>query len=321
MKQEREQTPPPGIAASLRAGFEFTSRHPGLLILPVALDCLYWIGPRLQASALLGGWFDTWQAQIVSLGLLPGEALAPLADAIQSFNLTAQAATPFLGVPALMGGFTPVVTPISPAVVQLTSWAQFLGIWALCLAAGVALGALYFTGLTQLLWPGAPDGPARARRLARNIGQFFYLALTLALIVLAVYIPFSLFVFFVALVAPGLVLVGGVLASGLLMWLVILLGFSLPAMLVERLPAPRAVWRSAQVIRRYPSQSILMLALVLLIGRTVALLWRLADSGSWLTLVSIIGQAFIMTSLLSALFIFYAECARRDVAARLETPV
>lgn len=321
MNHEREQTPPPGITASLRAGFEFTSRHPGLLILPVALDCLYWIGPRIQANALLGPWFDGWRAQIISLGILESEALTPLANAIQNFNLTSQAAVPFLGAPALMAGFTPAVTPINPAVVQLTHWGQFAGVWGLCLAAGLALGALYFTNLTQLLLHGASAGPGWGRRLARNIAQFFYLALTLALTLLAVYIPFSLFIFFLTLVAPGLVLASGVLASGLLMWLVVFLGFTLPALLVEGHSAPRAVWRSVQMIRRDPSQSILMLALVLLIGRTVALLWRLADSGSWLTLVSIIGQAFIMTALLSALFIFYAERARRDIVARLETAV
>jgi hypothetical protein len=191
----------------------------------------------------------------------------------------------------------------------------------LCLAAGLILGALYFSGLTHALLQGGSAAPGWGRRLGRNIAQFFYLALTLLLALLAVYIPFSLFVFFLAALAPGLALAGGVLASGLLMWLVVFLGFSLPALLVEGLPAPRALWRSVALIRRFPSQSILMLALVLLIGRTVGLLWRLADSGSWLTLISIIGQAFIMTSLLSALFIFYTECARRGLATRLETSV
>ena len=47
-----EFPPPPGIMGSLRAGFDAVSRHVGLILLPLVLDLLLWLGPRLSVSGL-----------------------------------------------------------------------------------------------------------------------------------------------------------------------------------------------------------------------------------------------------------------------------
>jgi hypothetical protein len=48
-----ELPPPPGVMGSLRAGFDAVSRHVALILLPMALDVLLWLGPRFSVDGLL----------------------------------------------------------------------------------------------------------------------------------------------------------------------------------------------------------------------------------------------------------------------------
>ena len=49
-----DQTPPlPGIIATLTTGFEFTTRHVWLIIIPIVLDIFYWLGPRLNITLIV----------------------------------------------------------------------------------------------------------------------------------------------------------------------------------------------------------------------------------------------------------------------------
>jgi hypothetical protein len=50
-----------------------------------------------------------------------------------------------------------------------------------------------------------------------------------------------------------------------------------------------------------------LLITVLIINSGMNFLWHLADDGSWLTLVSIAGHAFITTALAVAIFVFYRD--------------
>ncbi len=322
MMQNRDKTlAPPTLSTTLKAGFELTTRHPWLLALPVALDCLYWIGPRLGAASLLTPWLNQWQAQVLALGLVDASALTLLTDAAQSFNVITQIAVPFLGVPALMGGLTPPTTPVTPLVLPVTDWGAFLAAWAGCLLLGLLLGGVYFSLMAAVVAHGEVQREGFGRILLRNCLRHLSLAGLLFLILLAGYLPLAFFLTLLALISPGLVLVGVAVASGLLLWLIVSLAFSLPGLFLDRLSAPRALLNSVQFIRRSFSRAILLPALALLIGRTVGMLWRVAGAGSWLTLVSIVGQAFILTSLLNALFIFYREQTRLTAAPMPELTV
>jgi hypothetical protein len=61
-----------------------------------------------------------------------------------------------------------------------------------------------------------------------------------------------------------------------------------------------------------------LLFLLFVIGNGTAILWRLADDGSWLTAASIAGHAFIRTGLMISLFVFYKYLLRQ---LPLEPPI
>jgi hypothetical protein len=46
--------PPPGVIGALRAGFDVVASHVVLIVMPLLLDVLLWLGPRLSVERLLG---------------------------------------------------------------------------------------------------------------------------------------------------------------------------------------------------------------------------------------------------------------------------
>ena len=50
--------PPPGVVGSLRAGFDAIAANLSVVLLPLALDLLLWLGPRLRVDRILLAAFD-----------------------------------------------------------------------------------------------------------------------------------------------------------------------------------------------------------------------------------------------------------------------
>ena len=53
-----ELPPPPGVMGSLRDGFYTVSSHVWLILLPLLLDVLLWLGPRLSVGTLVNPFFE-----------------------------------------------------------------------------------------------------------------------------------------------------------------------------------------------------------------------------------------------------------------------
>jgi len=49
--------PPPGVFGSLKAGFDVVSNRVALILLPLGLDLLLWLGPHLSVDGLLSPYF------------------------------------------------------------------------------------------------------------------------------------------------------------------------------------------------------------------------------------------------------------------------
>ena len=69
----------------------------------------------------------------------------------------------------------------------------------------------------------------------------------------------------------------------------------------------RATLESFQILRRNMLAALAMLLMMLVISRALDWLLLLAEDGSWFTLVSILGHAFVSTALVAATFIFYRD--------------
>jgi hypothetical protein len=101
-----------------------------------------------------------------------------------------------------------------------------------------------------------------------------------------------------------LVLIGG---SVLFMWVFIYLSFSIYILLFGGQSALRAVVSSMRFVQRRLPYTLPMLLGVFVVNNLTDSLWLTADDGSWLTVISLAGHAFVATSLVAAMFIFYRD--------------
>lgn len=311
-RQEPSEAPQsPGVINSVAAGFELATSHLWLLILPVILDLLLWLGPRLTVAGLLRD----------SLALLPqDDAFAQWSEQILALaprtNLLTSLSFPVIGVPALMTGPAPERTPIATQSLEL----QSLGTWMLVFLGlnllGIVLGAVYFNWLAQPVRPEPLTPDLFVRRTARTALRLCGLVLLFVALSFALglaLIPLVLLVAFLGLGATAVALIGGVLG----LWLVIYFSFSLHGMVLHQAGVLPALIGSVRLIQRHMWPTLLLLAAVVLISSGLNSLWRMVDDGSWLHVISIAGHAFITTGLLLGTLLYYRARTAGSTPSRI----
>src|SRR5512146_611361 len=102
--------PPPGVIGSLRAGFDTISVHLTAILLPLALDVLLWLGPRLSVKdyyqSMLPQLADTWR----SLGFSAEQVQAAMSgyqeqvSQLSSLNMLSLLRTFPIGITSLLSG-------------------------------------------------------------------------------------------------------------------------------------------------------------------------------------------------------------------------
>ena len=108
MRQTPPESPgPPGVISTIAAGFDLITSHLWLIMLPVLLDLLFWLGPRLGIATLMKQNLSLLSDQEMFAAF--AEQAATLAPSI---NVLTMLSFPVIGVPALMTGPTPEKTPL-----------------------------------------------------------------------------------------------------------------------------------------------------------------------------------------------------------------
>ena len=298
-----QRQPPPGIISTITTGFEFTTRHIWLLLIPIALDLFYWLGPRLNITRIVAETTSYLNNEPAFAGLV--EEILAIAPRI---NLFTNISIPIVGVPALMGGTIPEDTPINPLNYELTgslSWMViFLGLTFL----GVGLTTIYL-GLISLSlklengyeFPGMMQfAGSTLLAVFRLIGLGLAFLLTLFLVTLPLLpIAFVLGLFNSALMI-GLFLITFFIVA-------VYMSLAIPGIIYNSRPIFKSIMESVRLVYRnmLPTVNILLITILVINGTNI--LWHLADNGTWFTLISIIGHAFISTGLAAAIIIFYRD--------------
>jgi hypothetical protein len=299
-----DQTPPlPGIIATLTTGFEFTTRHVWLTIIPIGLDIFYWLGPRLHITGIVSE----------ATALLTDEpSYSGLVDEILAMapriNLFTYLSVPIVGVPALMGGTIPENTPIKPINFELTDMLSWLLILLALTLLGLGLTTIYLSLISWVLkseegyeFPGILDFTGSTLlAILRLIGLAVAFVITLFLVAL----PLLPVAFIMGLINSTLML--GVLLIAFLI-VAVYLSLAVPGIIYNNRPMFRAIMESIRLVYRNMLPTVNILLVVILIINGTNLLWHMADNGSWLTLISIMGHAFISTGLAVAIIIFYRD--------------
>lgn len=310
--------PPPGVVGSLRAGFDAIASHLAVIVGPLALDLLLWLGPRLHVDRLFQPIFDEMFRYAQYSGF-PATDLNTfrensniLLEQLQQFNLLSTLRTFPIGVFSLMSGTLSNRTPLgAPLVVQINSVFSLFGWIALLTLIGWMCGGLFFRWVSLVVVDPSQPGDL-------HIGQSILQTMLMSVMyfILGIMIGTPLLVIFALVMAASPLLAQGMLlVLGLLsMWLIVPVFFSPHGIFMRRQNVLSSIYTSLRMARfTMPTSSLFVLS-VLLIAYGLNYLWNIPSSASWMALVGIVGHAFVTTSLLAASFIYY-----RDMQVWLQT--
>lgn len=304
--------PPPSVINAIKAGFDTISTHLAVILLPLALDLLLWLGPRLSienvllpASELNQGLADASRVPATALE----QALTYYTDFARNFNLFSSLSTFPVGISSLLQGLRPAENPLGQMrILALGSFEGILG-WGLLLTlAGWLVGAVYYRWVASL---SRPEG--QPLHLAA-LGQSFSLSILYTILMFGIGAPLLFVLFLLYLFSPmlgqGLLLLLGFMS----MWLVVPFFFAGHGIFMNSEDMFSSIFSSIRLARFTLPSSSLFVLFVLIINLGLNSLWRVPGANSWMLLVGILGHAFINTALLSASFIYY-----RDTTAWLQT--
>ncbi len=311
--RKRAPAPPLGVVAALTAGFETVNAQLPLIILPIALDLLLWLGPRLSILPLVER----------MVGVLSEPAAGPETEGMrQMLDLTREALLSYgagfnvfallspapVGVPSLLAGQAIMQTPAgAPALWPVDSVLVYALLFGVFTLAGLWLGAVYYNGIAQQV----RDGRLAWGRLARQVwgdwARLTALAVILALVFFVLGGPTLVLAGLLSLFSP---LLGNVVfAAGalVLMWVLIFGSYTLPGLLLSRRGLLGALWDSLRLVQASVPQTTGLFGAVILINFGLSLIWNLPSSASWLRLVGVGGHALVSTALVAATFVFYQD--------------
>lgn len=311
--------PPPGVIGSLRAGFDAVASHVWLILVPLALDIVLWLGPRLSVDGLLRP-FVRYMFLQARRGVAASEmnqfleAQTIFLDGLQSFNLLSLVSkfrTFPIGVSSLLAQKMPVETPLGEqSVVQISSLPLLIGIALVLTTLGWVGGGLYFRWVS-----GTTLGPAETDiSLLRAVIQTLILSVCWLIGLMMVLLPVTFVLTLLALINP--ILANGAIFVILLLafWLVVPLFFMPHGIFARRQNAFVSARTSLRMARfTFPTSSMFIISVIIL-SQGLNYLWSVPSNNSWMTLVGIAGHAFITTAVLAASFVYY-----RDMNVWLQT--
>jgi hypothetical protein len=312
--------PPPGVIVSLRAGFDAVASHVSLILVPLVLDIILWLGPRLSVDSLLRP-FVRYMFVQARRGVAASEidqfleAQSIFLEGLQSFNLLSLVSkfrTFPIGISSLLAQKMPAAgTPIGEqSIVQISSLPLLLLIAFLLTAMGWVGGGLYFRWVS-----GTTLGQDEAGiSLLRAVVQTLILSLCWFIGLMVIFLPMMFVLTLLALISPILANIAIFVILFLAFWLIVPLFFMPHGIFARRQNAFLSILTSLRMARfTFPSSGMFVIS-VLILSQGLNYLWNVPPNDSWMTLVGIAGHAFITTAILAASFVYY-----RDMNVWLQT--
>ncbi|MCP4166543.1 MAG: hypothetical protein GY759_11700 [Chloroflexi bacterium] len=304
---------PLGVIDSIQGGFTLVNRRPWLLALPILLDLIIWLSPKLSIAPLMERGIEL----IFSQPDLPPELTENAALSIEnlrlvgnSFNLFSLLAGIFTGLPSYLARLdTSTAISSTATVLFIDNIAQVLVLGLLFLITGLLIGSTWLALIVQSL----DTDSFNVKNIVRRAG-WIWLNTSLYLAGLI----------FAALALGGLLIIvmtllllisgsGGIavlnLASLLIIWIVLWIGiglsFVISAIALDGVNVARAVWRSVNVVGRNLPGTLGLLVISLLLIEGFSRIWLLISANTWGVPIGILGSAYIGVALAVASLLFY----------------
>jgi hypothetical protein len=239
---------------------------------------------------------------------------------LERYNLLSTLNTFPIGLPSQIAGLMPVENPTgAPASFEITSFGQFLLGWAGLTLAGFVFGSLYFALIARACSRakgasidcpeiGTPEKSVPTMRpatLAWQAFQVIALVILLLVILMILMIPVVILSMLLIMINPVLAQFALLLLSFSIVWLMVPLVFSPHGIFLCGQSVFNAMLTSTRVVRLSLPGTGMFLLVAVIMHQGLGVLWNSPPETSWLTVVSILGRAFISTGLLMASFFYY----------------
>ena len=307
-----------GIIECLSAGFTLVYRRPYLIALPIIMNLIIGIGPKLVATPLVKSLFDHTTDSLIHGGT-PEEIIQ-----VSAFSNSTVAFINNVNLFTILTWHLPSVSPTgvlqSPLfLLEISSWAMFGGaIVALTLSAAL-LGTFYLRPMGILVRYDRITRPLVFSTIKDYWIRFsFYLALVIGLMVGA------------GMASLVLVSLGTVIGQVALTFIVLpsfsiflLLAFCLflgeEALFAGELPPLKALKESYLVVSRNFWSVLGLFLLAILLAQGLSVVWNFLAKTTPGFLISTVGNAFVGTGIAAAIMIYYWE--RRTMESPSSFPV
>jgi hypothetical protein len=305
---------PPRMIKTLLAGFNTVANHVYLIIFPIAIDLLLWLGPKLHLKALLSPLAIQFTNDMLKIA--PSDLVETVKTSqtlwtqiLEQFNLASAIRTFPVGIPSLIARFSSVGSPLAwNPIIEIPSINWAVATIGILLTAGFLLGSLYFYCVARET-DKERAGFTFVEYLQAYVNSVLIFGLFLGVAIL-VLIPLLLILSILSLVNAGIAQFFVLLVGFGLLWLLVPLVFSIHGVFVLKKKAMESIMLSIKMVRFFLPGTGLFVMTSALISELLNKLWILPEPTSWLTLFGIGGHSFIITGLLTGSFIYYREGLR-----------
>ncbi len=302
-----------GVIDCLSAGYRYLGWRLELILIPVALDLLLWLGPRFNVAPLFDQFAQAYGELAKAEGVTPelGQMVEQLSTSIRQMGegsnlLGGLVSGALLHMPSLPFGGAGLLPNMTVAVATA---AGALGWWLLFSLLGLLIGVVYLTLLARRLPIGVMGSvrpPQVALSVLRHWLQVIGFVLIVAIALLIIYLPISFAVGLIMLANPAFGSAVAALAGAVTLIVFFYLYFVIAALIMDNIPLNVAIMRSLRLVQEnfWPTLGFILLSNVIGLGMALLLL-PLADLAAWGTLAAIVINAYIGTGLTMALLVFY----------------
>jgi hypothetical protein len=301
---------PQSVIQVLASGFELIIQNPWVIVFPIALDLLIWLGPQISIKPL----FDRFLALMSSSAVLPPnvspetmqnfelvkEALQAAGD---SFNLVGVIAT---GIPSLFWIEPPASAGNRIIVLDVADGLTLFAVLVLLALVGIWLTAVYFELLGRAVHHDVQPNTFVPRTL-KGFANLLVLVLGLGVAMIVILFPISLGATVLSLFSQELSSLLVWLVSFFFLWAMLYLAFALPAIFVSGANALQAIVHSVSLFRFDFWSSMGLVILAYLIRWGFAFVWQMFWDTPAGILFDVIANAFLGGGLTAAILVFYAD--------------
>jgi hypothetical protein len=304
---------PLGVIDVVSAGLSLVWRRPWTLLVPVLLDTLIWLLPRLSLTQI----FLPLQSMMLSTLPLSGdpasqETLESVQRAIESVHLlglVSAALNAITRMPTLLAiNLTGVTSPIAAwdSSIAIQSPELLALLFVPLFVLGLLAVAFYLEWIAQGVRPLEASAPratlVRVAKLWLNL--IWFTALILALLIVAAFATLAVRILFNS---PELGAFVTLLAGVGLFWLLIYFFFVPSIMGVSTVGFGDAMRRSTLLFRLFFLQTLALVALSVFLDQGLTIIWTGLTVSSFGTIIAILANAFIGTSLIAASMVYYQD--------------